>query len=269
MEESPWSNVYIIMTKDLFQDKNLTLSEKIIMAYVRGFEMNGKLCFASSEHMADLFCLNQTYIRRIRGQLVDKGYLLRKQKNGQTYFESVLQNVTPTIENVTGVLQNVTGGVTNCNGGVLQNVTPGVTKCNTYNKDIDLVDNTSDKKVYKPTHSDSRIEKHLKSAFDSPSGKLAWEKSNAWMIARRRPLKNYPLVWMTDSELALALEELQKYNLSPKELFTKLNQRIEQKTLEGKKADTLSGYQYFGYVLNEILEVEIKTERLRRVRNEE
>jgi hypothetical protein len=240
MEESPWSNVYIIMTKDLFQDKNLTLSEKIIMAYVRGFEMNGKLCFASSEHMADLFCLNQTYIRRIRGQLVDKGYLLRKQKNGQTYFESVLQNVTP-----------------------------GVTKCNTYNKDIDLVDNTSDKKVYKPTHPDPRIEKHLKSAFDSPSGKLAWEKSNAWMIARRRPLKNYPLVWMTDSELALALEELQKYNLSPKELFTKLNQRIEQKTLEGKKADTLSGYQYFGYVLNEILEVEIKTERLRRVRNEE
>ena len=47
MEESPWSNVYIIMTKDLLQDKNLTLSEKIIMAYVRGFEMNGKLCFAS------------------------------------------------------------------------------------------------------------------------------------------------------------------------------------------------------------------------------
>ena len=155
--------------------------------------------------------------------------------------------------------------------GVYQNDTQGVSKRYTYNKDIDLVDNKVDKKVYKahtPTHPDPDINKHLKSAFMEPTGKHAWEKSNAYLIASRRPLQKYPLIMLSNQELVSILEELKKYGLSPKEVLVPLQQRIEQKAVEGKNYLLISGYQYFGYVLNEVLETEIKTERLKKVTSE-
>jgi hypothetical protein len=274
MEESPWSNIYVIMTKDLFHDKSITLSEKVFLAYVRGFEMNGKRCFASSEHVAELFAMEPGFVRKIRNSLVKKGKLVRRDEGGLAYYETTFE----ACQKDTEVYQNDTGGVSKRHGervkktqGACLKDTEGVSKRHAYNKDIDLVHNKVDKKVYKaptPTHPDPDINKHLKSAFMEPSGEHDWEKSNAYLIAGRRPLQKYPLIMLSNQELVSILEELKKYGLSPKEVLVPLQQRIEQKAVEGKNYLLISGYQYFGYVLNEVLETEIKTERLKKVTSE-
>jgi len=102
-----------------------------------------------------------------------------------------------------------------------------------------------------------------------PTGNLEWERSNAYLIAGRRPLQKYPLIMLSNQELISMLEELKKYGLSPKDVLVPLQQRIEQKAVEGKNFLLISGYQYFGYVLNEVLETEIKTERLKKVTQHE
>lgn len=277
MGESPWSNIYVIMTKDLFHDKSITLSEKVFLAYVRGFEMNGKRCFASSKHIAELFAMQASFVRKIRKDLVEKGKLIKKQEGERVYYETVLGS-EEACQKDTGVYQNDTQGVSKRHGGcikmiqgVYQNDTEGVSKRYTYNKDIDLVDNKVDIKVYKtptPTHPDEDINKHLKDAFADPTGEHDWEKSNAFLMAGRRPLKKYSLIMLSSQELIVMLEEIKKHGLSPKEVLIPLQQRIEQKRVEGKNPMTISGYQYFGYVLNEVLEKEIKSVRLKRVTSE-
>lgn len=272
MEESPWSNIYVIMTKDLFHDKSITLSEKVFLAYVRGFEMNGKRCFASSEHVAELFAMEPGFVRKIRNNLVKKGKLVRRDEDGLAYYETTYEAClkdTEVYQNDTEAVSKRHGGRVKKTQGVCLKDTEGVSKRHAYNKDIDLVDNKVDKKVYKAlTHPDPDINKHLGNAFAEPTGQEIWERTNAFLIAGRRPLKKYPLIMVSGQELIAMLEEIKKHGISPKEVLVPLQQRIEQKMIEGKNPHTISGYQYFGYVLNEVLEKEIKTERLRRVTNE-
>jgi|DEB0MinimDraft_3_1074331.scaffolds.fasta_scaffold05000_9 hypothetical protein len=275
MEESPWSNIYVIMTKDLFYDKSITLSEKVFLAYVRGFELNGKRCFASSEHVAELFAMEPGFVRKIRNSLVKKGKLVKRDEDGLAYYETIYEAClkdTEVYQNDTEAVSKRHGGRVKKTQGVCLKDTEGVSKRHAYNKDIDLVDNKVDKKVYKhptPTHPDPDINKHLKNAFMEPTGNLEWERSNAYLIAGRRPLQKYPLIMLSNQELISMLEELKKYGLSPKDVLVPLQQRIEQKAVEGKNFLLISGYQYFGYVLNEVLETEIKTERLKKVTQHE
>jgi hypothetical protein len=191
--------VGIFIAADVIADIELTLAERVVLAYIDGFTRSGKMCFASSETLAKVLGLNAGYVRVTRGSLVEKGKIKRIEgEKGSMYVSLLLENQAPPARNSS----------TPC----LKIEQPPLeiqAQYNNYNKSIiDLKERES----APPENADADpVDKRLLEAeryLAIPTGKEAWELDNQFIGGGRRPMKKYPALWFTAMELADAIEEV-------------------------------------------------------------
>lgn len=93
-----------------------------------------------------------------------------------------------------------------------------------------------------------------------------WVRDNRFINAGRRPMKDYPLLWLTPGELADVVKKLEESDIpiqSYKDLFLKAEARINTYSAQGRSAQSVSVYNWLtGFLFDELLERTIKETRL-------
>lgn len=208
-ESNAWPHAGLFIVADIAGDKDLTLAERFVLAYVDGWTRAGKPCFASSAHMGEVLGLAPTYVRTVRAGLVEKGKLTKRVTNETTVYERVS-------ENLTGGVRNSDRGVRNSDGGckkIEQGVSEILTLYNNY--DIDIKSSIRESTPTPPAQPvQDEITKYSKQWFEAEAkrylakdtGNESWERDNQFVLAGRRPMTKYPALWFTPGELADALE---------------------------------------------------------------
>lgn len=107
---------------------------------------------------------------------------------------------------------------------------------------------------------DARLEK--------ATGSQPWEKSNLFLTTGRRPLKNYPDIYLNTHELAEILRQYTDSGIRSK--MREANQlvlaKINNYKAQGRKVENLSvASWYMSWIKNELLESAIKHKRLNKI----
>jgi hypothetical protein len=101
--------------------------------------------------------------------------------------------------------------------------------------------------------------------LESPSGQ-PWTHDNRYMSAGRRPMKDYPALWLTPFELADVVKKLEESQIpvqAYKDLFLKAEARLKTYTGQGRSTQGVSVYNWMtGFLFDELLERTIKETRL-------
>jgi hypothetical protein len=75
----PCDDFAMVLYKSIMNDQELSIHEKLIMCFVRGFDAARKLCYANSKTMAARFGMNDALVRRLRADLVVRNKLFRSE----------------------------------------------------------------------------------------------------------------------------------------------------------------------------------------------
>jgi len=81
---------FITVSIDIMHDKNLTASQKFILAEIEQLSQLDKGCYAHNQHFADLVCLAKESVSRSIKDLEIKGYISVKITNGSRNHERLL-----------------------------------------------------------------------------------------------------------------------------------------------------------------------------------
>lgn len=101
--------------------------------------------------------------------------------------------------------------------------------------------------------------------LQAPAGQ-DWTYDNRYMGAGRRPMKDYPEIWLTPQELADVIKKLEGSDIpvqSYKDLFLKAEAKLKTYSSQGRSNQTVSVYNWLtGFLFDESLERAIKETRL-------
>lgn len=104
--------------------------------------------------------------------------------------------------------------------------------------------------------------------LESPEGKQ-WVNSSQYMNAGRRPMRDYPEIWLSPVELADVIREWQNSNIPPEKWrkgFKSVQARLRTHAVNGKPPERVSVYNWLtGFGRNDLIEETIKDKRLERV----
>jgi len=93
-----------------------------------------------------------------------------------------------------------------------------------------------------------------------------WTLDNRFIMAGRRPMKDYTNIWLTPHELADVIKKLEESDIpmwSYKDLFLKAEARLVTYKQERRPVQTVSVYNWLtGFLFQEVLETTIKETRL-------
>lgn len=202
MTKEQWPHVGLFIASDIASDKELTLAERFVLAYVDGWTRQGKPCFAGSKHIGEVLGLDSSYVRTIRAALVEKNKLRKQHINETVVYERVL-------ENPTGGVEISNGGCVNFQQGVLENPT-------LLNKDNISIKTTNKRESTPPPiaedakeiikYSKQWFEREAERYLSAATGHESWERDNQFMLAGRRPMAKFSALFFTPTELADALE---------------------------------------------------------------
>lgn len=109
---------------------------------------------------------------------------------------------------------------------------------------------------------------HLQTALtklETPEGQ-DWTLDSRFVNASRRPLKKFPLIWLTPHELADILKRLEQSQIPKnkyKDLFLKAEARLKTQKTVGRNGVFVSAYNWLaGFLMDEVIEQTIKEKRL-------
>lgn len=101
--------------------------------------------------------------------------------------------------------------------------------------------------------------------LENPSGQ-PWTNDNRYIAAGRRPMRDYPQIWMTPNELADVIKKLEASDIPLsmyKDLFLKAEARLMTYSTQGRSTTGVSVYNWLtGFLFDELLERTIKETRL-------
>lgn len=101
--------------------------------------------------------------------------------------------------------------------------------------------------------------------LEKPAGQ-DWNRDNRFINAGRRPMKDYPLLWLTPKELSDVIKKLEESDIpiqSYKDLFLKAEAKLTTYSAQGRSAQSVSVYNWLtGFLFDELLERTIKETRL-------
>lgn len=101
--------------------------------------------------------------------------------------------------------------------------------------------------------------------LEKPTGQ-PWTLDNRFVGAGRRPMKDYPTIWMTPPELADVIKKLEESQIpvqAYKDLFLKAEARLRTYDTQGRSSQNVSVYNWMtGFLFDELLERTIKETRL-------
>lgn len=103
-----------------------------------------------------------------------------------------------------------------------------------------------------------------------PTGSEPWENENEFINAGRRPLKKYPKIFLTASELAQVFQQYESAGI-PRENWTEGFQLVQAKlNTPGPHRNTVSAFSWLtSFVKTQLLETAIKKSTLSRVKGYE
>ena len=206
MTHEKWPHTGLWICADIAGDKDLTLAERFVLAYVDGWSRANKPCFASSELMSDVLGLDASYVRTVRAALVEKKRLTKRQVGTKTIFERVVP------EN-SGV-GNSNNTVGNSNSECWKNQQKVLEIPTLYNNNNKTIRSDKRESTPPPKEADKETVPYTREWYlaeaerylTSPTGNAAWEMDNQYILAGRRPMTRFNALWFTPTELADAME---------------------------------------------------------------
>lgn len=127
----------------------------------------------------------------------------------------------------------------------------------------------ADAQVQYPDPVEAGDDENLKIALDkleTPGAGKAWERDNRYILAHRRPMKDYPLIWLAPTELADVISKLEASDIPLqlyKELFKNAEAKLRTYVASGKNAQNVSVYNWLtGFLFNELLDTTTKESKL-------
>ena len=101
--------------------------------------------------------------------------------------------------------------------------------------------------------------------LETPDGQ-PWTLDNRFISAGRRPMRDYPTIWLTPHELADVVKKLEESQIpiySYKDLFLKAEAKMKTYSAQGRSNQAVSVYNWLtGFLFDELLERAIKETRL-------
>lgn len=100
---------FITVSIEIMHDKNLTTTEKFILAEIQQLEQLDKGCIASNQHFADLIGIERPNASRVITSLKNKGYITAEVVKGSRNMERIIRSIkmiTPSIKTSSGCYQN-------------------------------------------------------------------------------------------------------------------------------------------------------------------
>jgi len=94
---------FITIRVEILHDKNLTMSQKIILAEIEQLAMLDAGCYASNKHFAEMIGSTKSSVSRTISELEKKGYIGTEIINGSRNHERIItitKLVTPPYQNV-------------------------------------------------------------------------------------------------------------------------------------------------------------------------
>lgn len=80
---------------EIWQDKNLSWNEKILLLEIDSFTTQDKECYISNEYISELLGVCETTANKILSSLIDKGYVIKVSFDGRRrYVKSALHFTT-------------------------------------------------------------------------------------------------------------------------------------------------------------------------------
>lgn len=119
----------------------------------------------------------------------------------------------------------------------------------------------------------TRSERFAQNSLSQPDGSQEWERDNLFILAGRRPMKNFPLMWMTPTELKDVVELYDKNGLTPEEVrgaIKSADARLKTGLVNGKPKNTISVFNWLiGWCLQEQLEIANSANKAKRSKSYE
>src|SRR4051794_207446 len=79
---------------DLWENRELTWTEKALLAEIDSLSGRGQACFAGNEHLAERLNVKPTHMREMLAKLTDLGYLVRLAFDGRRTLRCVNPEVS-------------------------------------------------------------------------------------------------------------------------------------------------------------------------------
>ena len=119
----------------------------------------------------------------------------------------------------------------------------------------------------------TRSERFAQNSLDQPDGSKEWERDNLFILAGRRPMRNFPLMWLTPMELKDAVDLYEKNGLTPEEVrgaIKSADARLKTGLVNGKPKNTISVFNWLiGWCLQEQLEIANSANKAKRSKSYE
>lgn len=271
---------YLAVPFWVIEHPELTQAEHYVYAYVLGFDNAKKQCFAGVSHLASALKLSERSIIRARLKLKQLNLLVRRQdmKTGRVYHttlidlpdclhtgadEDAIEAERQDCQNVTQVTKcHPRGDKMSCEGDKMSPPTgQNVTHIRSdIRSDINLERRESS--IPPLLNSPEWYLMKASEALEEPNGQGQWESNNQFILAGRRPMKRYPHLWFTTSELAKAVEVVRD-SLPPDSDWKAVFDLAESEAtnqLVKRGRESANCYKYVtGYCLQTVLDTMTKT----------
>ena len=104
--------------------------------------------------------------------------------------------------------------------------------------------------------------------LESPDGK-DWANSSVFMNTGRRPMKDYPEIWLTPTELTNVIRDWRAANIPIakwRKGFLATQSKLKTHELNGKSADRTAAFFWLtGFIRNQLVQEAINDQRLEKV----
>ena len=247
------NGTYLVVPAVIFFDGKLTDFEKIFLAFLRSYEDNHKRCYASADYIAARLNKPRDLILKTRKVLAENGYLKRIQDptTGIWYLQTS-KRYTPT-----KLPQDVR--IEGDDWEERGDETPHEQMCESKCAKSPPANNTKAK---------TEEEQLAESMLEEATGFKPWENDNRFILVGRRPMKEWPDIWLTSQQLVQVLHKLQESQLEPsryRDVFDKATSRLETWKIAGKSTKAVDCFSWLtGFVFIEVLNESNSVQRLKR-----
>ena len=112
--------------------------------------------------------------------------------------------------------------------------------------------------------------KAIENGLAKPTGSEPWERTNAFILANRRPLRKFPEIFISPTELADVIRQYEEAGIVERltDAHSLVSAKVKTAIIEGKSPDKISiAAWYMGWVKQQVLDSKTKQKRLLNAEN--
>lgn len=187
---------FISIPIDLWENKNLSWDEKVLLFEIDSFTKKGKDCYMSDEYIANFLHCSESTAKRTLKSLIERGYVRITRKEGKIrYIQSLLvfgvEGQNEPQESTMGVNLTENGGQNEPQPIINDLLFPPIVSDNKLSSTIDPKVGNTPKKFVKPSSDDVRefcLENNF--LFLDPDEFVDFYESKGWRVGNA-PMKDW------------------------------------------------------------------------------